>query len=410
MRMILNGRKAFGLTIIILIFSFGTLFAETPFLTEPELTELSVKAFDGDKAALKRIVKEFNAYQAKLKKSLVLTRTEKDLYDEIVETVQILDPKVLPQDMPKKIVVKQPPRQYIPPPKENEKVKPIFESQYFNFAEGATYIFSGNRKKFLQNAWSENGETLKSHILKVEKEEKATQIVTLNEIFSQQNQWLAEQTLMTYRLTAAGVQIKKEIVFDQPVPGTIAAVGEQDAYLILKFPIKEGSFVSGYRVETITATVKSHSENFQDCLRIKGPFETLTFAPDAGLVRMEIFDEEWILKERQFPEWTASSAVAVSTENLPGFDHANPEKKGKFSKSDLEFFIKGSGEYCKRNHLKFDRFLSAHKTENGNQPLAYSTALVFERDKKDPDHRRYQVLQQKWKMQQNGKNTNWILQ
>lgn len=368
------------------------LYAQEKFLSESEITDLSIKAFSGDKTALDNLVREYHRYDQKRTIQKFLTESENNLFNDIVETLQILSPKTLPAPKTEKnVIIKPDPKAPVEAKKESlEKPLLIDATKYFNLPEGTILKYTGLRKNFMTGQWSESGRSSKIHILNVEKiKAKAIETLAVNEISIRQGEWLAEQTLITFRMSQDGFQIQKDVVFSQPNPGTVAPIGKQDPYWIAKFPLKEGGIVEGYKILSLEAKEKTPLEEFKECLVISGQAERLVFAPSSGLVTMEVFDEKWVLSEIQnFP-------LAELPEIPRPYDDL------------LEDKIK---QYCKRRDFKFDALLTLKNAGIPPSDVYHSRTLVYRNDKFDPDQKRFEVMEQKWIKKKNGKKILWELQ
>lgn len=393
------------LLLVALLFTKSALAAQEKFLSESELTELSVQAFSGQKTAVKKIIEEFKRYELLQKNKMPLSLSEKEQLNEIIETLQILAPQSLPPEtvsQHKKIVVEKP-LQKNPPSAKIKNTEEFSEQlkKYFNFDEGTVLIYSGKRKGILDAEWSESGRSLKSHLLKIKnKKNRAIEILTLNEIFSRQGEWLAEQFFVTYQCFLTGIRIQKEIVLNQPSPGTLASIGKQEPYWIAKFPLKIGDQINGYKVESLSSTVRTPLGEFSDCLIISGQVEKLVFAPRAGPVVIELFDEQWLAKERTDPlQIPLANTSGQKGENLKtvALSHAALKR--------LERTIK---QFCRKNHFQFQLLLSAGPDGSSKEDIL-SRTLVYKRNKQDPDQKIFEVLQQSWAKKVGGKKMVWKL-
>jgi hypothetical protein len=361
--------------------------AEETLLSGAEVTELSIQAFAQDKKALNRLIGEFRRYQRMVHEDLPLSESEKNLLKEIMETLELLSPQSLPAKgllMPKPITVRKPER------KQTLSAELVARSTtYFDFQQGQTLIYSGQRRNFLDGQWSENEKTLKIHVLTVDKAKGAwTEIVTLAETILDKNQWLAEQSLIRYRISSEGVQRQRKVVFSQPYPGTLAPVGEQEPHWIVRFPLREESLVEGYKVNRTSTSFKTPMKEFQGCLALVGYVDKMTFARQLGLIFWEIFDERWYLKE-----------IRTSP-----YHELEP-----LGRRDWKNLFKAVKRSTRKRQLSFESICSLSVLEKEPQLTVQVRTLTYETDKLDPQQRRFILLEERWVKRVEGGKVVWVL-
>ena len=339
------------------------------FRPEYEITDLSVKAFSGDRAALKKIKKEFKRYREKIRKGGSLTAEEKDIFSDMADTLEILSPGPAPE----------PPRDYLlktKPWSDDLKVKlPYGMTKYFEFGRD-TLLFTGRSRAPLTGQWRPNGKRMTVHVLAVENPDlRRTRVLTLEDVFAEPEGRLAGQTLVSYVLSSEGVRVERETAFNEPTPGFRGNVGNPDRFWLVRFPLEAGSKTGDYRVESLTDKIEIASQTFNRCLAVSSPKEKLFFAPGEGLVAAQVFDELWIREA-----FEVSTAPAIS--------------EAPVSAPDLRKIYRLVSEFCRSKGYALKTLLSIRKGDAENS--ARSKILVYKTDPIDPAQKRFEVLEQTW--------------
>ena len=379
--------KFLGLAVVFFLLSFQShLLAALRFRPEYEITDLSVKAFSGDKAALEKIKREFKRYREKIQKGGSLTEKEKEIYGDISDTLDILAPGPAPEP-PKDYLLK--PKRWSEDLKDEFKVKlPYGMTKYFEFGRGALQ-FAGRSKAPITGQWRPNDKRMTLRVLAVENPGlRRTRVLALEEILAGPEARLARQTLVTYDLSSEGVRIERETAFDEPAPGLRGNVGNPEGFWLVKFPLEAGSKTGDYRVESLTDKIRIASQTFSRCLVVLSPREKLVFAPGEGLLAAEVFDEQWLREE-----------ASLSTAPLAGLaddevSTAAAVSEAPVSGPDLRKIYGLLSEYCRSNGYALKFLLSIRKGDAENS--AVSKILVYKADSVDPAQKKFEVLKQTW--------------
>ena len=415
----------FSASVFLVIFAsclFGASVKEG-FLPEKEVVDISIEALSGNKQALKKLAGEFNKYEDMKAGNEPFTQEEQKLSDEIAETLQLMSAHRLPSKArsklkQKKILIEKPDKDriFVINEEKIEMDKPSEDGfKFFRFRPGETRVFSGKARDFAANQWVGSNMTLKIHTLEtIKKGDKGTEIVTLNEIYSHQDEWLVEQVFVTYFISRRGIQLQKNIVYNQPYPGSVSATKTQEPYWLARLPLREGDEFEGFSVESLTSTIKLSSTVFTNCLYITGQVEKFAFEPKLGLVFMEVFDQQWSIKKHIQPPQLRNTDL-------------RPEDRKAIEKNIRMF--------CGQEKLKLDRIVVIKEIDDepeepqiryagdkkllatgqilepphqAAEEMIFSLTLAYRSEKEDPDQKRYEVLRQKWRRRNVGGHFVWV--
>lgn len=366
------------------------MYSQASFLSESEVVELCIEALQGKKQAQKRLIQEYRIYEQLVKEKVSFTSHQKELYDEMVESLQLFAPEVLPPaetKKPEKIIVKKPKKK-----DDGEQKQPKIAvwkaeaNKFFPFKEGTLAIYTGRSKKIFQEEWGNNGKTLTSMVLKVkEKKDGSIEALLFNEVLTQQEQYTAEQTLEKWELSSKGIRIQREVVLNQPFPGNYLPVGKQEPYPIAQLPFQQGDSINGYKILTVSTEIATPLQKFQEVVVVKGTVENFSFAPHFGLVSREIYDEQWIIKERKPPEFG----------------------ENKLTVQEQASVLRQIKKFCKKSGFNFESALSFSVKESEPVLQVRACLLVSRKERQDPDQKRVQILKQEWVKTGKGKKADW---
>lgn len=365
------------------VFSSVPFRANAKTLSKSELVDLAVRSSSHDRIALNKLIRECSQYKKRIKKGERLTLHERNTLERIHQILDTLSfQTVWHQDIIQEGL------------KDEEKnLEELLQetTTYFSFKERDSRVFEGRKKNFVNNQWINNDKVMYSQVSEIGRiDSKTNKIVIFNEIYGNLKEWLIEQNFTSFLVSPEGVRVEKDVVFSQPVEGSFAPVGKQEPYWIFKFPLEIGNIADGYKVTSLNESVMTPLDQWNECLLIRSQVEKYIFAPKAGIVDIEIFDERWMLKEMK----NASQIRIID-----------------FPKDEKRLLEKEIDKFCKTNHYKLEKILSLSdesdsasgykmKEEEKGSVVEYfpvlSRLLVYSREKQDLDQKRFKVIEQTW--------------